>query len=827
MWSLLNRLHRRFFPIPVLVGISILPLVTLLGATFYRDRFYFVFGAANYLDYHNLVEALSVVVAFSIFSAGWFTYKQSKNERMLFLGVMFLSVGIFDFLHLLNFPGMPGLITASSTDKGAQFWIWGRLLSAIALLIASFVPPYSKKPLIPRHAFLVLMLAIPALMFVAITFYPQYMPAMFMPGVGLTPFKIGCEYVIIAIFAAAFFAFVHRYRITGDKLLVYYMCAIILSIFSELAFTLYASAYDTFNMLGHAYKFAAYGFIYSGIFLVSVGRPYVELEESEKKLERMVHTFEVLSSCNQVLIHAEDESKLLQKICQTIADVGRFRLVWIGYAQRDKDKSVTLMTSAGYGARGFFEEFDSTWSARGKGGRGPSGLAIANKKPVISQDISTDPKFVSMRGEALKRGYASAIALPLTIDGTIVGVLGAYAKDPNAFDAKEVGLLVELAGDISFGIKTLRTAAEKKRADELLAVNESRLREAQKIARVGNWEWNVANDTIWWSDEYYRLFGLKPGSPTPNYTEHLKAYTAESAAQLEAAVKNSMKTGEPYELELEFAKPTTTTRWIAARGQAKIDADGKVIGLYGTAQDITQTKAVEKMRNDFLSLASHQLRTPLSGTKWLIETLESGKLGSLTTKQKEYMDSIYAINERMIKLVLDMLSVLRFESGEIAVVREQIDIRAMLSDIVHAAEPAAKSKQIKVKTVFADEVPLEIESDRTLLSAILECLVSNGVDYSSNKHEVLVTVGFEKVSNTVEVSVQDLGIGIPKDEQGKIFERFYRASNAKKIKPGGTGLGLYIAQFLAERVGGRITFESEESRGSTFTLHIPTTLSAS
>ena len=134
---------------------------------------------------------------------------------------------------------------------------------------------------------------------------------------------------------------------------------------------------------------------------------------------------------------------------------------------------------------------------------------------------------------------------------------------------------------------------ERKQSEDALRNQESELNKSQRLAHIGSWDWDAVKNTIWWSDEYYRIYGLDPQNPTPNYEEHLKAYTPESAGRLDAVVKRAMETGEPYEVDLELAHPTPTTRWIVARGEAKRDTNGNIYGLRGTAQNITERRQME------------------------------------------------------------------------------------------------------------------------------------------------------------------------------------------------------------------------------------------
>ncbi len=243
----------------------------------------------------------------------------------------------------------------------------------------------------------------------------------------------------------------------------------------------------------------------------------------------------------------------------------------------------------------------------------------------------------------------------------------------------------------------------------------------------------------------------------------------------------------------------------------------KVIGSINIFRDITREKELEKTRMDLLSLASHQLRTPLSGTKWLIETLKKGIHGPLTEGQTEYIDELYKINERMTGLVHDMLGVLRMEGGDTKIKTENVSVKALFADIFETVRGVAESKHINIKDSISEDY--NIVTDPVLLRNILESLVGNAINYSKSGSDVEVLI--EQKPSEIVFAVKDYGIGIPKAEQRQIFERFYRASNAKTYDTRGSGLGLYIAAMLAKKIGARLSFESEEGKGSTFYVHLP------
>lgn len=261
------------------------------------------------------------------------------------------------------------------------------------------------------------------------------------------------------------------------------------------------------------------------------------------------------------------------------------------------------------------------------------------------------------------------------------------------------------------------------------------------------------------------------------------------------------------------------TRFPVAVTVTPIRLDGKTVGAIEVFHDVSAEKELEKMRTSFLQIASHQLRTPLSGTKWLIETLQRKIHGTLTVGQEEYLAELYNVNERMIRLVQDMLSFLRLESGDMQVKKEPVSVASFYGEMVIMLGSAAKNAGIVLTDATKDYVAVTVETDTQMLRTILESLVSNAIAYSKSGDEVVL--GAKEEADSAIFFVKDTGIGIPKEEQRRVFEKFYRASNAKLVRPSGTGLGLAITVMFAEKIGGKVWFESEEGKGSTFYLRIP------
>ncbi len=186
-----------------------------------------------------------------------------------------------------------------------------------------------------------------------------------------------------------------------------------------------------------------------------------ERKQAEQILARTNRMLKTLRASNEALIHATDETALLQEACRIIVEVGGYRLAWVGYAEDDEARSVRPVAWEGF-EKGYLQSLKITWSDTVHGS-GPTGTAIRERRLVIARDILTDPSFVPWREEAKSRGYASSIALPCAVNGQVLGALNVYAAEPDAFSEEEVKLLTELANDLTYGIMTLRTRTERKR----------------------------------------------------------------------------------------------------------------------------------------------------------------------------------------------------------------------------------------------------------------------------------------------------------------------------------------------------------------------------
>lgn len=268
--------------------------------------------------------------------------------------------------------------------------------------------------------------------------------------------------------------------------------------------------------------------------------------------------------------------------------------------------------------------------------------------------------------------------------------------------------------------------------------------------------------------------------------------------------------------EVEVLRPDNTTRWVMLSLFSFTDAKHQHKGLL-TLVDITKQKEVDKAKTEFVSLASHQLRTPISAMKWNIELLKTSGLHGATDGERAYVDKIEHGLERMDALVADFLSVSKLELGTLTPQYESVAFDAFMHTVLDEHAKQAAHRNITIERAWdTDET---ITTDTHLLSMAIGNLVSNAIKYTPEGG--MVRIGsFHEGKNRI-VTVSDTGMGIPLDEQSRVFTKIFRAQNARTQVPDGTGLGLYIVHEAVKVLGGNISFVSKEGEGTTFTVVLP------
>lgn len=244
--------------------------------------------------------------------------------------------------------------------------------------------------------------------------------------------------------------------------------------------------------------------------------------------------------------------------------------------------------------------------------------------------------------------------------------------------------------------------------------------------------------------------------------------------------------------------------------------NGETIGCVVVFRDVTQAREVSKMKSEFVSLASHQLRTPLTAIKLFTEMLSEKDTDRLTEEQKEYIQTINKSTDRMTKLVNELLNVSRLESGKLKIEPNPVNLQKFIEEIVHDNKAIAKEYGSKINIIAPSKAIIAL-IDPTLMRQVLHNLIVNAIHYSGDE----ISIQLKERPEDYEISIKDKGIGIPENIQERIFEKFFRADNAQKITSSGSGLGLYLVKMIMDVSGGKIWFRSKIGQGTTFFITIP------
>lgn len=377
------------------------------------------------------------------------------------------------------------------------------------------------------------------------------------------------------------------------------------------------------------------------------------------------------------------------------------------------------------------------------------------------------------------------------------------------------------------GVYVMSTA--RRRADSRvsqlvhdLADARAKLLEAQEIGRFGTFLWNFENPAqSFWSEETFKLFGLVVRSKPPAYETIMSTMHEKDRPQASEEWKRILATPGDFSVSFRTVAPSGQTRYLELKGKTTHDVNHAPKLIQGVVHDITKEKDIDRAKSEFVSLASHQLKTPLTSMRWLSESLLGPKADPLTDNQRHYVNEIHDASRRMAEMVNDLLNVSRIELGTLAMRIEEFDAVELLRAVESEQHHAAEQKRVSVNLICGDNLP-HLKADKSQVRMVMQNLISNAIKYTPENGSVEAELSLAGAGREVLFfRVTDTGIGIPKDQRDKVFNKMFRASNAQSQVPDGTGLGLYVIKTILEHAKGGITFDSKEGKGSTFYASIP------
>lgn len=373
-----------------------------------------------------------------------------------------------------------------------------------------------------------------------------------------------------------------------------------------------------------------------------------------------------------------------------------------------------------------------------------------------------------------------------------------------------VFLVIALAVDFITGL-----LSEKQRQ---LSASIQALERAQETAKLGSWERDLRYDDISWSKELFRIYGVSQDAEHMGFKDYLKHIHPDDLAAHKRTVQAALKKKVSFTTDHRIVMPDGSVKYLHDEGRPVFDKDGKIIKLIGTSQDVTEMYHLDIAKREFVSLASHQLRTPASGVKAFLSMLLDGHAGRLTKKQREFVKRAYDSNSRQLDIIESLLSLASIESGRLTMQVETIDLGTFVKKCLSAHRPAARRKKHTLHYERPDST-IYVLADANALQMAIDNLVSNAIKYTLDGGAISVHVKAE--GKTAQVVVNDNGIGIAKKDLPLLFQKFSRLNDPASKTVGGSGLGLYMAKYIVELHHGRLDVSSKHGEGTQFRIKLP------
>ena len=334
------------------------------------------------------------------------------------------------------------------------------------------------------------------------------------------------------------------------------------------------------------------------------------------------------------------------------------------------------------------------------------------------------------------------------------------------------------------------------------------LAEAQALAHVGSWEWDIATDRVTWSRELYRIFDLDPRAGKLTYAKYLARIHPADRELARSQIARALETRQPFEVQHRIVLDDGTERVVQGRGRVIVDSSGAPLRLVGTSQDVTERHRVEEVRDNILSAVSHELRTPLTSVLGFALTLEQRPDDPA---RSQMTGALVSQARRLEHLLSDLLDVDRLRHGLMQVTPESTDVTALVKRTIAAVE-APEGNRVSLS---ADEIVAEVDAAK--LERIVDNLVTNALKHTPPGTGVFVSVSAG--SGRLLLRVDDSGRGVPDELKEQIFEPFVRVNGAGGAP--GTGIGLALVAQFAALQGGKAWVEDRPGGGASFRVSLP------
>jgi PAS domain S-box-containing protein len=442
-------------------------------------------------------------------------------------------------------------------------------------------------------------------------------------------------------------------------------------------------------------------------------------------------------------------------------------------------------------------------------------IIFETRKPYICPDIRKDATFKNRTME--REGVISAVYIPIVSKKRVLGTLAVGSRKRRKFSKEKIDLLTVFGSQLGMALENAQLYDE-------VSKGKAYIEDLVENAGDAILSTNMEDRILTWNRGAEVIFGYSKDEAIGQSLAVL--LPPDRMRELEEVRNKVQLTGVIRNLEVRRKRKDGAMIDVALAVSPINDKVGDVSGFLHLARDITEKKRYEqrlreldKMKSDFVSNVSHELRTPLTAIKGSVDNMLDGITGQLSEKQDRYLARIKSNADRLTRLINNVLDLSRIEAGKIDLKSAYLSLVTLAQEVAESIRPVATEKLISLE-VDSPDSSATAWADRDKITQVLMNLVGNAVKFTPPHGKVSIAVN-RNGDQWMQISVTDTGPGIPPEEAGKIFDRFYQIDQTGKQKARGTGLGLAISKVLVEMHGGKIWLESAIGRGSTFSFTVP------
>lgn len=383
---------------------------------------------------------------------------------------------------------------------------------------------------------------------------------------------------------------------------------------------------------------------------------------------------------------------------------------------------------------------------------------------------------------------------------------------------------VSLARDINekptHFVLSLEDVTTEIEAQEKIKREQKRLRLAVDSFKIAVWDWDPIKDNANWDPLMDSFLGLTAEQTKSRSMQSiLDVLHPDDKSSFEEICNSASKKGKNFEVTYRVIHPDGAVRIINSKGIATHGTKKSDLKYFGISFDVTEEKALEQLKSNFVSIASHQLRTPLTAIRWFLQMVtDNADKDPLSKKQTTLLNKVDNSAQRMLALVNDLLSVSRLNTGRIEMIPVKLSIREMTEKVIEDVTVSLKEKKQKV-VIKTRLKKTDVVADKTMTEQVIQNLVTNANKYGEENSNIIVNITGTK--SHIQFSINNKGTPIEEEDKGKLFQQFFRSKSASISKADGSGLGLYISKAIVERSGGEIWCDSSKAKGTTCSFTLP------